>query len=291
MLLATILSSVFMMEKRYASAYTPFVTQLIKGEVPTADMDLEKSNQLKHAPFCIDLQSNKRTTLDDAPAGSIAVIKVKGAIMKDDWCGIPGTETLSRMTTEAGNHPNVSAVMFDIDSGGGEADGTETFANTIKSVKKPTVAFVNTWACSAAYWVASGADEIIASEQGALTGSIGVMITMADYTEYYNELGIKIHNIYSNLSPDKNQEFHQALDGNYELMQKNILDPLAKVFHAAVNKNRTGKLDTAKEDVMTGKVYYSKDAKVAGLIDSIGNFESAVKRANQLTKELTINFS
>jgi signal peptide peptidase SppA len=210
---------------------------------------------------------------------------MSGPLQKNDqFCGPIGTSTISKWIQEAEANVNIDGIILKVDSPGGTVDGTEDLARTIRNTKKPVVAYVDGLMASAAYWIGSSADEVIANGKTAMIGSIGTMIKLADIQPVLEKAGIKFHEIYATKSTDKNRAFNEALkDGKYTSLIDEILDPLNEVFLSAVQKNRSGKLST-KKNVLTGKVYMAEDAKKHGLIDKIGSMDDAIKSIRVLTK-------
>ncbi|MBE7649348.1 S49 family peptidase, partial [Tenacibaculum finnmarkense] len=147
--------------------------------------------------------------------------------------------------------------------------------------KKPVVAWSDMCA-SAGYWVASGCDYIMAANNiSASFGSIGIMCSFRDASKYWEDLGIKDHTIYSDLSTHKNKSFDLALKGDYSLIRKEDLDPIALNFQNYVKSNRPN-LDLEEEGIIEGKMFYAQDAVANGLADGIGNFQDALIKANEL---------
>jgi protease-4 len=161
--------------------------------------------------------------------------------------------------------------------------------NYSKAKGKPVVALADL-AASAAYWVASACDMIIASNDiSSEFGSIGVMISFADMAPYYEKEGVKVHTVYAPESTHKNLPLENAMKGDYALLQDEVLSPLAKQFQKTVKKNRSGKLDDKAEGILNGKMFYSDQALKNGLIDKIGNLEFAVKQAKRLSVAYQFN--
>lgn len=216
---------------------------------------------------------------DKAEPGSIAILKIRGALTKSDqWCGPVGMETIGRRIQEADVNENIAGIVLEIDSPGGTVDGTETLGNIIKSCNKRIVGFVNGMACSAAMWLVSCCDNIIASNDHAMVGSIGVMTSYADMLKYYKQQGLDIHIVNSNLSQDKNKASKDLAEGKYEDYKKDFLDPLAVRFHEVIKSNRN-----VDDSMLTGKVYYAQDC-VGSLVDEIGTLETALLDAKKETK-------
>jgi protease-4 len=218
--------------------------------------------------------------------GVIQVISVNGPIAKYDFCGTAGSKALQQAIRAANMDTSVLAIVLDIDSPGGQVDGTDNLAREIKASIKPVIAFVNGMMCSAAYWIGSAANEIIVDVANdgfnACIGSIGTIAMWKDYSKQEENAGIKTHIVTADASSDKNKLFQKANTGDYSDITK-ILNSLNDTFLAAVKANRGDKLSD-KENVLTGKTYNGKEAIKYGLADRFGNFQQAVSRAYFLSK-------
>ena len=216
---------------------------------------------------------------DSAPEGSVAIVPIKGSMMKYGTMCEYGMVEIAEYITAAAVHKNIAAIVLDIDSGGGGVDAIAPIVDAINLAKangKPVVASVD-MACSAAYWAASACDYIVADNGiSAEVGSIGVMCTFQDLTGYYEKEGVKVHHIYSSESQNKNEAFHLALEGKYELIRETELDPLARSFQNAVKANRAGKLDLSAKGMLNGKTYFAEEALQIGLIDRVGTKMTAI---------------
>ncbi|RUW70521.1 S49 family peptidase, partial [Mesorhizobium sp. M2A.F.Ca.ET.067.02.1.1] len=98
----------------------------------------------------------------------------------------------------AANDPNVSAIVIDIDSPGGQADLVPETVAMIRASRRdgrPIVAIADTLACSAAYWIACGADSISVTPSG-MVGSIGAYVVHQDVSEALAAEGIKVTYIF-----------------------------------------------------------------------------------------------
>lgn len=225
---------------------------------------------------------DNRSPFADAPEGSVAIIPVKGTLMKYGTMCDYGTAELAAIMTEAANSKNIAAIVLDIDSGGGAVDAVAPMVQAIKRIKemkKPVTASIDL-ACSAAYWIASEADYLVADNSiSAEVGSIGVMMSFMDMTQYYEKQGVKLHTIYSSHSADKNLSFQKALENEYDMIREEDLDPLAIGFQNAVKENRKGKLNTAAKGILSGKTFFSAEALKNGLIDKIGSRTTAMEIA------------
>lgn len=281
-LLRAIVGHQWLISPDFVSGVLPFVANMVSRGDDTGFESLARPS----ASYAIvgngDIFAGPTNrAITEATAGSIAVIEINGPLMKNDQnCGPVGTATIASWIQQADKNPNIDGIILKIDSPGGTVDGTEHTANVISSTKKKTIAFVDGMACSAGYWIASACDEIVVSGQTGMVGNIGTRTTIVDQIPALENLGIKIHQINATKSTDKTKFYDDAISGTpegYQQYRDLILDPVNDVFISTVTKNRKGKLDLSKEDVTTGKVYYSKPALKAGLIDQIGTMDTAIQ--------------
>lgn len=278
------------METGNGQAFAPFTPDWInrneEGAQNTFAVKIE-AGKLKYYS-CYDNLKNY-TSYDQAPEGSIAVIPISGVVMKYDYCGAPGTMSIAAYLRDALSHKNIVGVVLKVDGPGGMVDGTASLADEIFYADKPIVTFVDDgMMASADYWIGSAADYIIASHKHCMIGSIGVYTTLADYTGYYEQNGVKLKEIYANKSTEKNLPWRKAMQENDESLVKIELGVIADTFISTVEKYRGDKLGGG-DDPMKGKLFFSPAAKANGLIDGIGDFASAVQKATQLSKTFTIN--
>ena len=230
-------------------------------------------------------------TFDDAPKGSTAIIPVHGTMLKYGTMCSYGTTEIAEVVREAADSKNISSIVLDMDSGGGSVDAIAPMLDVVRHAQgkqKAVVAYCDLCA-SAAYYVACACNEIVAgNEVSAELGSIGVMMSFMDYAKYYENLGVKQHTIYSNLSDYKNLPFEAAKRGDYKAIRDEELDPLARDFQEAVKRGRGARLQLDTEGLLRGRMFYAKDAVRVGLADRIGTLEQATARSRELSAQLTI---
>ena len=130
-------------------------------------------------------------------ADGVAIIPVLDTLVNrgawlDSRSGLTSYEGIAAQLRAAGSDPEVRSVLLDISSPGGEAAGMAGLADLIRSVRqtKPVTAFVNDMAASAAYGIASAANEIVISPTSIL-GSIGVVMLHADRSGELAAQGVK----------------------------------------------------------------------------------------------------
>jgi protease-4 len=291
-LISAILKSVWAIDPQAALSYAPLLSNLLGQSAIKTEFDFTGK---EFDPFFVNKSSvifsfndeadNKGS--DNSNNGNVAVIPIKGPLMKEDqYCGPIGMATIGQMIKDVDALKNVDAILLHIDSPGGTVDGTVALAEIVKNTKKPTIAFIDGLGASAALWIASAADEVIAADNKTELGSVGVVLSFADLQPAYEKLGVKFHHIVSDQSKDKNKTFEDIRNGKYDDFKKEILNPLADDFINSIKSNRPG----VNENQLTGKMFFAENLK-GTLIDSIGNFDYAAKRAFELSEERNSNNS
>jgi signal peptide peptidase SppA len=163
-------------------------------------------------------------------------------------------------------NPQVTRIAFQVSSPGGTVTGVEELANKVRNISKPTMAYTDSEMASAAYWVASAADKVVASPSSTV-GSIGVYMTVADMTEMAKAQGIKMVVI-------KSGKFKGAGIPGTSLSEEQVanlqdsVDAIHADFKASVLQTRK----LVKAEDMEGQVFSGKQAAqrnlVTGLADS-----------------------
>jgi len=214
----------------------------------------------------------------------VLVIDLKNPIYKyNQECGPRGTKHKMGIMARYENDPNMKGVVLDIDSGGGQVAGTPEFYDFIRNYSKPVVTYTDGWMCSAAYYIGSAADHVVANKRADAIGSIGAMISFIDMSGIYEKKGATIINEYATKSTEKNKDFEELLKGNPEGYIKNELDPIVEDFHADMKAVRIS-LD---EKVLLGGTWNASDALSLGLIDEISTLQTAIDKVFELSKAST----
>ena len=208
-------------------------------------------------------------------ANGVAVINVTGPIVRyaDTFSAISGAtsvDTLARDFATALADPAVDSILLNIDSPGGEVAGINEVAQMVFEArgKKPICAYVDHMACSAAYWIASAADEIVTDATGML-GSIGVVMVMPNP----DARSARDVQFVSSQSPKKRP--NPNTESGREQIQGTV-DALAEVFIAAVARNRGRSSEQVVAEFGQGGVFVGQQAVDAGLADRLGNFETTL---------------
>lgn len=275
-ILLAITNGLWLIDVNTALQLGPNVASLLAGEKFWNEKHKSNTDVLIAEPG----NSYFSKTFSEAKPGAVAIIPISGPIMKYDNCGDPGTQTYEDLIKQADANPNITGIVLQIDSGGGTVAGTESLSNVIKSVNKPIVTLAEDLMASAAYWIGSSTNYVLAATETTRVGSVGTMISFQDMRPYWEAMGVKFHTAYATASTAKNADIEKALKGDYTDLIKNTLDPLNKVFMESVKANRKEKLNADK--TLNGQVYTAADALKYGLIDGIGNLNAAIDKVHEL---------
>lgn len=224
-------------------------------------------------------------TTDEPPyydlRDSVAVIPISGPLTKrrSFWSFLFGGSSyaeIARTVAFAAQDPEVSGIVLDIDSPGGTISGVEAAGDAIFAARqqKPLAAFANGTMASAAYWLGSAADTVIA-EKTAAVGSIGVLMVHYDWSVALANEGIKI----SYLTAGR----YKALGNPAEPLSREArdvfqaeLDQVYGIFVDTVARNRNVSRDQVLADMADGRVFIGAKAVAAGLADTLGSLDTAI---------------
>jgi signal peptide peptidase SppA len=209
----------------------------------------------------------------------IAILPVAGPLFRyanlfTDISGATSYDRLARDFARAIDDRRIDAVVLNIDSPGGEANGVSEFADQIHRARgrKPIVAYVDGNAASAAYWIASAADEVVIADT-AMVGSIGTVMAVHDTRQRDEKAGVREFAIVSSQSPHKRLD--PATDEGQRRLQTRV-DALAAVFIAKVALYRGVAPARVASEYGGGDVLVGAAAVAAGLADRISHFEAVI---------------
>lgn len=211
---------------------------------------------------------------------NVHVVNLTGFMLRDDGdCGQLGTRSLAAQLTKADAEKKVIGHILYVDSGGGRADSIPDLAEAIQRCSKPVVAFCDGCMCSAALYAASYCRNIIAHREDDRVGSIGTVVEFENYPKFEKLQNGQVHvRVYADSSTEKNDEMEKALEGDFQLLKERILNPSAEKFRADIRTNRAN----VNESHLTGRAYQASEV-VGSLVDSIGDFASAIEKVISLS--------
>ncbi|BAX53733.1 TPA: signal peptide peptidase SppA [Photobacterium damselae] len=236
-------------------------------------------NQISYYDYLASL-----TDINVPSKNKIAVVIASGAIIDGPQRpGTTGGDTTAELLREARFDNNVKAVILRVDSPGGSAFASELIRNEVDALQKagkPVVVSMSSVAASGGYWISSSADKIIANPT-TITGSIGIFAVMTTFEKGLNKLGI--YNDGVGTTPFAGVGVTRALpQGVGEIFQLGV-DHGYQRFIGLVSKYRHMSLAQV-DKIAQGRVWTGADAKRLGLVDELGDFDTAISAAVDLAK-------
>lgn len=223
-----------------------------------------------------------------APSGTIAVLPLFGTIMQradlmTEYSGGTSTESYSKSFRAAMADPGVRAIVMQVDSPGGTVYGVPELADEIFAARgrKPIVAAVDSLAASAAYWIASAADEIVVTPSGEV-GSIGVFAEHLDISKWLEQEGISPTLVSAGKYKVEGNQYQPLDQEAREAIQARV-DQYYAMFVKSIARNRGATERQVREGYGEGRVVGAKDAVAMGMADRVGTIEDAIRRAEKLS--------
>jgi signal peptide peptidase SppA len=224
---------------------------------------------------------------DDPPApamsGDIAVLPLQGILshrmnMFTDVSGGTSTEKFTQLFQRALNAPEVGVVVLDVDSPGGNVFGVQELADVLYRNRggKPVVAVANSMAASAAYWLATQADEFVVTPSGQV-GSIGVVRIHEDLTGAAEKAGVKVTHITAGKFKAEGHAFAPLSDEARDAMQ-HMVDGYYTAFVQAVARGRSVKPEAVRSGFGQGRIVGAADALQAGMVDRVATLQDTIDR-------------
>lgn len=226
--------------------------------------------------------------------GSVAILPLRGVIanrmsMFDDISGGTSAEGFSRQFQSAVRDDGFKAIVIDVDSPGGAVSGADELSSMIYAARgtKPIVAHVNANCASAAYWIASAADEVVVTPTGAV-GSIGVIGIRDDISKALDTAGIKRHLITAGRFKRDGQPFEPMTDDETARWQAKV-DARYEMFIKAVARNRGVDIEAVRTGFGEGDMVDASPAVAMGMADRVGTLEETLQRfgASQYQQQVT----
>lgn len=221
----------------------------------------------------------------------IAILDISGVLMNNPKPGLlsEGEHPVSLFVEKlaaAERDDRVKAVIVRVNSPGGTVTASDTLFSEINNFKKksgkPVIAFFQDVAASGGYYLSCAADEIIA-QRTSVTGSIGVIMQMFNFTGSMAKLGMTADAITSGAHKDTGTPFRPMRKEERDLLQK-LVDGFYEQFVDAVASGRPKLSRDQVRSLADGRVYSADQALEAGLIDRIGTLHDAIDAAKQRAK-------
>jgi protease IV len=227
--------------------------------------------------------------LDEVPGDApvIALVRGVGQIQRGDsdygpaggW--VMGGDTVAGALADAIHDPEVEAILFRIDSGGGSAVASETIGREVRravEAGKPVIVSMGDVAASGGYWIAMDASKIVAGA-GTLTGSIGVFAGKPVLDRLWQEVGVNWGRVQRGANADMwstGLDFDERGRARLEA----FLDRIYEAFVEGVARGRQMPESDVRK-AAEGRVWTGAQAKELGLVDDLGGFARALELARE----------
>lgn len=223
----------------------------------------------------------------------VGVVSLSGVISRGRSRSLPvplpfvggeqaGSDSVVGALRRAESSRSVGAVLFSVDSRGGDALASDLIWREVERVrrKKPVVVLMGEYAASGGYYVSAAADRIFA-RANTTTGSIGVIITRPVLAGVYEKAGINRVSVERGARAGLLDTARRPDEDEISVLRNQLMG-IYENFKDRVAQGR----DISSEEVdpiAGGRVWTGAEALQRGLVDEIGGFEDALGRARELS--------
>ena len=215
----------------------------------------------------------------------VAVIPLSGSITTGGSSASSGSSITPGLVrsylAKAESDKAVKAIVFRIESPGGEIEPCQEILLEIERAKvtKKIVVSMGGMAASGGYYISTPAHKIVALPT-TMTGSIGVISSAVNVEELLEKLGIEIEIFKGGKYKDRYWGLRELTAEEQEIMQE-MVDEYYEQFVDVVAEGRGLSEDDVRE-LATGQLYSGSKAKELGLVDELGDLDTAIDLAMEL---------
>ncbi|MHC1697819.1 MAG: signal peptide peptidase SppA [Geobacteraceae bacterium] len=219
--------------------------------------------------FCVTKLFLKDNTFF-ANKSTIALIEVKGMI-------VDSSETIKQLHF-AKDESSIKAVVLRIDTPGGVVGPTQEIYEEVVKLKKskPIIVSMGSIAASGGYYIAAPAD-IIFANPGTITGSIGVLMKLANVQALLEKIGVYSHVLKSGEFKDSGSPV-KNLTARDKIILQGIINSMHEQFVLVVADGRKIPIQKVRQ-FADGRIYTGQQAQKLKLIDKLGNLQDAIDEA------------
>jgi len=223
-------------------------------------------------------------SLQSLKTPAVAVVSLEGPIRMGDSLGTSGTNPRELIKTlrDLEDNPRIRAIVIRINSPGGSVAAVQEIYGEVlrlKSKGKILVASMGDVAASGGYYVACGCHRIVA-DPGTLTGSIGVILEVANAEELMRKVGLKIEAVKSGAFKDAGSPF-RPLTAQERRWFQGLINQAYEQFLTVVSTGR--KIDRRELlPLADGRVFTGELAREKKLVDMLGSEQDAIQEAKRL---------
>lgn len=220
-------------------------------------------------------------------AEKVAMVNIRGGIHDGESGGgvlggqSAGARTVTSQLRQAEEDEDVAAVVLRLETPGGSVVASDDIYRAVQRVgeRKPVVASMGGMAASGGYYIAAGAERIVANP-ATLTASIGVIMVIPNLEETAEKLGVRPVVLTAGEFKDEGSPFREMRPEEREHFQR-LLDEAHEQFIEVVAEGRD--LDPGEvREAATGRVHTGLQAMDMGLVDEFGDLEEGYRQALDL---------
>ncbi len=219
---------------------------------------------------------------------AVGIISIEGPIVCGSdqvsaWSSGVSSDNIVSLLRSAEDDPKIRAVVLRINSPGGTAAGSQEIraeVDRFRRTGKSIVVSMADVAASGAYLIACRADKILANP-GTVTGSIGVIMEVSNYSGLYNKIGVSSEIFKSGPHKDMGSS-NRTVTKDEQVLFQAMVDEIYGDFVNSVAAGRKMELEKVKL-LADGRIFTGAQAKQAGLVDDLGNYQDAVALAGKLS--------
>ena len=236
------------------------------------DKEVEQNIKDKYVKNFSDFSNYTEEVIQGTnPKEKIKVVDVDGVIQSND-----ANDFVVDELKKAKEDPQIKGVILNVNSPGGSVYASERIANEINALKeaqKPVYTVMREMAASGGYYISAPTDRIYASNE-TWTGSIGVIIQSYSLQGLFEKYGIKEQNITTGKMKDAGSQGRDMSKEEKEYFQ-GLVDSSFDRFVKIVSEGR-GISEREVRKLADGRVYDGSQALANGLVDKIGDLDSAI---------------
>jgi protease-4 len=214
----------------------------------------------------------------------VGVVRIYGPIRTEDRGIIfgKGVERTLKVMKRMEKDPRIKAVVLRINSPGGSVAAAQELYQAVKRLRRsgrPVVASMGDIATSGAYYVACGANRIVANP-GTITGNIGVIMAIPNVKELLGKFGMRFEVIKGGKHKDIGAIFKDMSKEERSLLESVVTNAYDQFYDAVLSSR--GLDDERLKVIADGRIFTGAQAKEAGLVDEVGGLEDAIRIAARL---------
>ncbi|MBU2567692.1 MAG: signal peptide peptidase SppA [Elusimicrobia bacterium] len=193
------------------------------------------------------------------------------------------SEAILRRLRNTSSRKDVKAIVLRINSPGGSVAAVQEIYSEVMKIraekKKPVVASFGDVAASGGYYIASACDKIVANP-GTITGSIGVLLELGNVQELFKKIGVRMETIKSGKHKDTGSMFRELSVDERKMFQELVNEAFNQFINDIVRGR--GMQREKVEALADGRIYTGSQAVQNGLVDKLGNDQTAIETAKEL---------